>query len=794
MPKYLQQAQGKKMVKGQRTEQRKTVLQKQPYDVFRVLLIEDNPGYSEVIRIILDKAQDIRFELRGVTRLSEGLDYLGEDGIDIILLDLKLPDSQGIKTFDKVYAQAQNVPIIVLTVTDNDELALEAVQRGAQDYLVKEQVDQKSLVRAIRYAVERKRIEETLRDTNLFLQNILESSFAISILYTDYEGNILYWNKGAENIFGYKAEEIIGHHKANILYPRDDAETKKKIEEVRSFIFINKQGTRCEIQETTKDKRKLWIDLNLTPRFGVKGEVIGILGIGQDITERKRMEEMLLKAAQEWRTTFDAISDVVCLIDSERKIIRCNKAMTELLKRPFTDIIGQSCCELMHDTREPIEGCPFERMRKTRRTESIVLQRGVRWFSISVDPLLDEDGNPIGGVHIMSDITKEKEVEKIKSELISNVSHELRTPLSTIKEGIALIDDGALGPLHADQKDMLSRVKKNIDRLSRLINDLLDMSKIEAGRMELKKSSVNIPALIAEVLASFQDQAKNKKIEFTTRVERDIVPLYIDRDRISQVLTNLIANSVKFTPANGLITVGIKDKKKEAEISVADTGIGISAKNISGLFDRFSQFNRDYGPGERGTGLGLPISKEIIELHGGRIWVESEPGMGSTFTFSIPRLSQDEIFREYLTTGLREAVDKNCPLSLVVVRIKNIEFFERDHRMETDFEVLQAIEGLIAKTLRRKSDIVSRYKYGEIIIAILMDTAKQDALFVKERIRQAIEAEMQEKEWPKDIEFFLDIVTYPDDALDEVALINKISKKLWGEERTDGDTEGGKDG
>jgi len=782
------------MVKGQRFDQKKPALRKQRAEVIRVLLIEDNPGYSELIRIILDKARDIRFELTGAKKLSEGLDYLDKDGMDIILLDLKLPDSHGIETFDKVCAHAQSVPIIVLTVTDNDELALEAVQKGAQDYLVKEQVDAKSLEHAIRYAVERKRIAETLRETNLFLQNILESSFAISILYTDRKGTILYWNRGAENIFGYKAEEIVGHHKVNILYPQDDAETKKKIGEVRSFIFKNKQGTRCEIQEITKDKRKLWIDLNLTPRFDATGEVAGILGIGQDITERKRMEEMLLNAAQEWRTTFDAISDVVCLIDSERKVIRCNKAMTELLQKPFIDIIGHNCCELMHGTYEPIKGCPFERMRKTSSSEAIVLQRCDQWFNISVDPLLDEAGNPIGGVHIMADITKGKEIDQMKSELISNVSHELRTPLSTIKEGIALVYDGALGPLRADQKDMLSRVKNNIDRLTRLINDLLDMSKIEAGRMEFKKSSVNIPALIAEVLASLQDHAKNKKIEFATRGGEDMQPLYIDRDRICQVITNLIANSIKFTPERGRITVGINDRKKEAEISVVDTGIGISPKNISWLFDRFSQFNRDYGPGERGTGLGLPISKEIVEMHGGRIWAESEQGRGSTFTFSLPRLSQDEIFREYLTTGLREAADKDCPLSLVVVRMKNIEKFEKDHTTETMFEILQEIESLITRTLRRKSDIVSRYKYGEIIIAILMDTAKHDALFVKERIKEAIEDEMQEKKWPKDIELFLDIVTYPDDAPDEVGLVNKISKKLWGEQMIDGETKGGKDG
>ena len=786
-------AQRQKMIKDQKTERRKALLQKPHAEIVRVLLIEDSPGYSEVIRMMLDKVHDTRFDVLGAKRLSEGLHHLAEDGADIILLDLKLPDSQGIETFDTVYAQAHSVPIIVLTVTDNDEIALEAVQKGAQDYLVKEQVDTKSLVHAMRYAIERKRVEETLRETNLFLRNILESSYAISILYTDCEGNILYWNKGAENIFGYKAEEIIGHHKADILYPQDEAETKKKIEEVKSFIFKNKQGTGCEIREVTKDGRKRWINLNLTPRFDEHGQVIGILGLGQDVTERKRMEEMLLHAAQEWRTTFDAISDVVCLIDSERKIIRCNKSMTDLVGKPFADIIGQSCCELMHGAKEPIEGCPYERMRETRSSEAIVLQRGDQWFSISVDPLLDEAGNPIGGVHIMSDITKEKEIDKIKNELISNVSHELRTPLSTVKEGIALVYDGSLGSLHPDQKDMLARVKNNIDRLSRLINDLLDMSKIEAGRIELKKTSVTISMLVEKVLASFQNQAKNKKIELTAHVKKDMHPLYIDRDRISQVLTNLIANSVRFTPAHGRITVGIKENENEVEISVADTGIGISSQNIAGLFDRFSQFNRAYGPGERGTGLGLAISQEIIDMHGGRIWAESEVGKGSTFTFSLPRMTQDEIFREYLTNGLREAQAKDCPLSLVVIRIKNIERLIKTYTDAQIFAILREIEGLISRTLRRKTDIVSRYKYGELIIAILMDTAKKDALSVQERIRQELEAEMQKKEWPKDIEPFLDIVTFPDDAADERELVNKIVKGMWTEDNRKR-AEGGEDG
>jgi PAS domain S-box-containing protein len=501
------------MIAGRRAGIKKPVLHTQPVKVIRVLLIEDNPGYCEVIRIMLDKSRNIRFELASVKRLSEGFNHLADNGTDLILLDLKLPDSEGIETFDKVYAHAQGVPIIVLTVTDNDVLALEAVQKGAQDYLVKEQVDTKSLVHAIRYAV-----------------------------------------------------------------------------------------------------------------------------------ERKRMEGMLLTAAQEWRTTFDAIGDVVCLIDSQRNIIRCNKAMTELLKMPFADIINKSCCELIHGTSKPIEVCPYESLRKTRHREEIILQWRDRWFRISVDPLIDEGENLIGGVHIITDITKDREIDTMKSELISNVSHELRTPLSTIKEGIALLYDGALGPLHIDQKDMLSRVQKNIFRLSRLIEDLLDMSNIETGGMEMKKSLIDISALAEEVLSSFYDQANRKNIRLVITNMKDMLPMYIDGYRISQVLTNLIDNSIKFTPANGRVTVKIKDSEKEAEISVSDTGIGISSKNISGLFGIFAQFNRDYGPGERGTGLGLSISKEIIEMHGGRIWVESEPGKGSTFTFTLPRLSRDEIF------------------------------------------------------------------------------------------------------------------------------------------------------
>jgi len=392
------------MTTVQRTERRALISNRLPSETIRVLLIEDNPGYSEVIRLMLDKIQSSRFKLVCAKRLSEGLNHLGQNCMDIILLDLKLPDSQGIETFNMVYAQAKGLPIIVLTVTDNDEIALEAVQKGAQDYLVKEQVDAKTLVHAIRYAIERKRVEETLRETNLFLQNILESSDAISILYTDCEGIILYWNTGAENIFGYTAEEVIGRHKADILYPQDDAETKQSIEEVKSFIVNNKRGTSCEVREVTKDGRALWINLHLTPRFDDHGQVIGILGIGQDITERKHAEGQLSGQA----LIFENIQDGIIITDLEGNIISWNPA-AERMFGYYQDEVFQKTIELL--TTKIIKGT----LRDGRWAGEMDFTRkdgtdGV--CEITVIPLRDENNSIIAVFGVAHDITEQKQAEK----------------------------------------------------------------------------------------------------------------------------------------------------------------------------------------------------------------------------------------------------------------------------------------------------------------------------------------------------------------------------------------------
>jgi len=469
------------MTTATRNERSESISNRLPSESIRVLLIEDNPGYSEIIRVMLDKIQSTRFELVCAKRLSEGLHYLDQNGMDIILLDLKLPDSKGIVTFDTVYAQAKSLPIVVLTVTDNDEIALEAVQRGAQNYLIKEQVDTKTLLHAIRYAIEHKRVEERLLETNLFLQNILESSDAISILYTDCEGTIHYWNKGAENIFGYTAGEIIGHHKADILYPQDDGETKKSIEAVKAFIFENKRGTSCEIREVTKDGRTLWVNLNLTPRLDEHGQIIGILGIGQDITEGKRAEEQLRGQT----LIFENIHDGIIMTDLQGNILSWNPA-AERMFGYYQDEVFQKTIEVL--TTKIVKGT----LRDGRWIGEMDFTRkdgtdGV--CETTVIPLRDENDTIIAVFGVAHDITERKQTEKELQQSYDRLRETLIATVNALASTIEMRD-----PYTAGHQRRVTLLACAIAEEMGLTNDQFDGLRMAGLIHDLGK--INVPTEI----------------------------------------------------------------------------------------------------------------------------------------------------------------------------------------------------------------------------------------------------------------------------------------------------------
>lgn len=283
-----------------------------------------------------------------------------------------------------------------------------------KEQLMNELVEMRQRIAELeRSETEYKQAEKVVRETNLFLKNILDSSSSISIISTDLERNILFWNKGAEDMFGYKAQEVVGRHTIDILYPDDEPDTKGTVEEVRSVIVKNKKGINCEIKEVTKDGQKLWISLTSTPRFDETGHVMGILGIGEDITERKRAEELLQKERETFLSILQKAPYGVILIDKDGKYLYINPEFTNITGYTLEDVpTGTDWFRLAYPDQE------YRRMametwksdfaqREVDRIFSVVCKDG-RVKEIEFKPTMLDDGRVIV---MLSDITERKRAE-----------------------------------------------------------------------------------------------------------------------------------------------------------------------------------------------------------------------------------------------------------------------------------------------------------------------------------------------------------------------------------------------
>ncbi len=249
----------------------------------------------------------------------------------------------------------------------------------------------------------------------------------------------------------------------------------------------------------------------------------------------------------------------------------------------------------------------------------------------------DVQERPLGISLVLRDVTKEREIDQMKNEFVSLVSHELRTPLAAMKAATENMFDGLTGALNPTQTDCVVLIKRNIQRLSRLISDLLDIARIESGKLEMHKQAVDLRVVIGDMLALLRLPAQDKSITLSAKVDEQLPGVDADSDKITQVLTNLVGNALKFTPAGGAISVGAVRDGQWVKVGVSDTGIGIPSQALDKVFDKFYQVaGVDQQMKVKGTGLGLPISKGIIEKHGGKMWVESEINKGSTFYFTLP--------------------------------------------------------------------------------------------------------------------------------------------------------------
>ncbi|MGA1870506.1 MAG: ATP-binding protein [bacterium] len=481
------------------------------------LLIEDDPQDVTLIQIALAESYNKPHSITHVDRLGKAIEQLKQKHFDVAIVDLALPDSKGINTVKTLITHAPSIPIVILTGSRDESLGIEAVHMGAQDYVSKDQLNNRILPRIVHYAIERKQSHEELRKSEEKFHNLIENSGS-SITYFDMNHRLIFANSNASRDFGVKKEDLAGKSCFDI-FPKEQAEFL-----MSKFLKVTEEKKGESFEYCTElSEEKQWLLMNTQPVKDSKGDVIGIQCIATDITKRKQAEQKI------------------------------------------------------------------------------------------------------------------KETMEMKSRFISIVSHELRTPLTAIKEGINIVLEGITGQINDEQKNFLTLASNNVKRLSRLINDVLDFQKIESGKVGINITQNNINDIIQECYNSMELLAHEEGIALILNLEKNLPLIYFDKDRIIQVLMNLLNNALKFTEKGSITICSAREVNGAIHVSVKDTGIGIKEEERPKLFQEFGQLQKGYGNGKpSGTGLGLAISKKIIEKHNGAIWVESQSGQGSTFHFILP--------------------------------------------------------------------------------------------------------------------------------------------------------------
>ncbi len=335
-------------------------------------------------------------------------------------------------------------------------------------------------------------------------------------------------------------------------------------------------------------------------------------------------------------TTLKNMADGVIMTDREGAIVLTNPAAANLFGFREAAVIGRPFIEVVrdHEIDDVVKSC-----RKTLKEQNIQLESGTaeRFLRVIAIPLTNGDLN---GILVMfQDLTELRNLQTMRREFVGNVSHELRSPLAAIKAIVETLEDGAIDDKEK-ARDFLTRVHGEVDRMTQMVAELTELSRIETGRAEVKREPVNFNLLIEEVVARLKPQAERQEVALSTELHPDLPAVRADRERMQQVVTNLVHNAIKFTPPGGKTVVSAVPNADSVVVSVADTGIGIAREHLPRVFERF--FKADKARSGGGTGLGLAIAKHVVQAHGGTIWVKSQEGKGSTFSFRLPLNSEPQ--------------------------------------------------------------------------------------------------------------------------------------------------------
>jgi len=653
----------------------------------KVLLVEDNPGDVRLIAELLSEFRDQFLVAEHVGRLADAEEAMEKAGVDLVLLDLSLPDSQGFETFERLLSHGRSVPILVLSGVDDESLALRMVHAGAQDYLVKGKFDAALLGRAMRYAIERNSAEQKLATERNLLRALLET-VPDRIYFKDEKSRFVRINPAMAKLFKLgRPEEAVGRTDFD-FFLRDHAE--QAFADEQEIMRTGKAVIGKVEKVTLPDGRVGWVLTTKMPMRDRAGHIIGTMGMSRDITRIKQIEDELAAERNMLRSVIENIPDPIFVKDAQGRYMLDNEAHCKSLGvETREEVIGRTSFDFF----PPEEAAGFKRdddhVIATREPmenheECVPDAQGKRrWILTTKAPIFNpETGSVERLVCIRRDITQMKEAEeklkaangelsmalsnlkeaseqlrsiqlqlieaeKMKSigRLAAGVAHEVKNPLAIITMGVDYME--GIETADENTKEILKEMRAAVKRADNVIRGLLDFS--APRRLEVTEASLT--DILAHSLLLVRGEMSGKKYRMVTDFQPNLRQIRVDRMKVEQVFVNLITNAIHAMPDGGTLTVRVYakqltgvgvniagtaseafhagDKVMVAEID--DTGTGIPESKLGKIFDPFYTTK----PTGKGTGLGLTVTRSIIDLHGGTIEITNRPEGGARATVML---------------------------------------------------------------------------------------------------------------------------------------------------------------
>jgi PAS domain S-box-containing protein len=639
----------------------------------RVLVVDDHRDSVEFIVDHILKPNG--YQALTAKDGEKGLRKALTENPDLIIMDHNMPKMTGLQVMEALKEKGLTIPVILMTFYGSESLAVQFFRLGVKDYLIKpftiedmlESIDR--ALTEVRLRKERDQVMANLVQANRQLGrrvkelNVLYGigkSVASLLAPEKLLGRVVeaaVYITGAEEGFLMLIDEetdelyVRAAQGLNEKYPRS---LKLKVEDSLADGVIR---TGEAVMITGSDKKgdvstAYLVKALLSAPLKTKEKVIGVLSVDNKTSDKTfaNNDLYLLSALADYaaaaienaqlftavksersklETIIGSTEDAVILTDSEMRVLLLNKAARRAFDIESAEVINKPVAQVVKN-RALID--LFIRSIDSSQVQrgEIPLENG-RTLNANLTPIPD-----VGYAAVMQDITYLKELDKMKSEFVSTVSHDLRSPLTTIKGFTQLLPKA--GPLTSQQQEFSARILKGVENIAELIEDLLDIGKIEAG-VGLEMDVCQLDAIINKVVEDLRSQAEAKRQRLDVELPPQLPPVLGNELRLGQVIANLVGNAIKYTPEGGLIRVRARNNNGQIVVSVQDTGYGIPPADQPYIFDKFYRVQSEETDGISGTGLGLAIVKSVIERHEGRVWVESEPGAGSTFTFVLPKYS-----------------------------------------------------------------------------------------------------------------------------------------------------------